>query len=352
MAGNVREWCENADAEGKRYILGGGWSDLTYAFNDAYAQPAFDRSSINGIRLVKYLRDEPNLALSARPLEQAYRDYSKEQPVSSAVFETFRRMYDYDRTPLNPKVESRDTTPESWVTEKVSFDAAYGHERMLAYLFLPKHREGRLQTVVYFPGDGGVNVRSSAGVATGSAVDFVIKSGRAVIWPIYKSTYERSDSLVNTIPNESIGYRDHVLMWAKDLRRSMDYLATRTEIDTARFAYFGVSWGGRLGGLIPAIEPRFRTAVYFVAGLRMQRPRPEADPFNFLPRITIPVLLLDAKYDNYFPVETSQKPFFRLLGTPPEQKRYVVYEGGHALPRTQLIAESLAWLDKYLGPVR
>jgi formylglycine-generating enzyme required for sulfatase activity/dienelactone hydrolase len=352
MAGNVREWCLNEDAKGERYILGGGWSDPTYSFNDAYAQSPFDRSPINGIRLVKLLRDEPNLALASRPLEQAYRDYSKEQPVSGELYETFRRMYDYDRSPLNAKVESRDTTPADWVTEKVSFDAAYGRERVLAYLFLPKRHQGPFQTVVYFPGDGGVHVRSSAGPATGSQVDFFIKSGRAVIWPIYKSTHERSDSMESTVPNLSIFYRDHVVMWAKDMRRSMDYLATRADIDTARFAYFGVSWGGRLGGLMPAIEPRFKTVVLFVAGLRFQRPRPEADPFNFLPRVTVPVLMLDAKYDNYFPIETSQKPFFRLLGTPADRKRYVVYEGGHILPRTQLITESLAWLDKYLGPVR
>ena len=352
MAGNVREWCENADAEGRRYILGGGWSDPTYAFNDAYAQPPGDRSPTNGIRLAKYLHDEPNLTTATRPLEQARRDYAKEQPVSNAAFEPLRRMYDYDHTPLNPRVESRDTTPESWVTERVSFDAAYGHERVIAYLFSPKGHKGPLQTVVFFPGDGGVNVRSSAAVASGRSVDFVIKSGRAVLWPIYKSTYERSDSLPNTIPNESIKYRDHVLMWAMDVRRSMDYAATRSDIDTTRFVYFGVSWGGRLGGLIPAVEPRFKAVVLFVAGLRQQRARPEADPFNFLPRVTQPVLMLDAKYDNYFPVESSQKPFFRLLGTPADQKRYVLYEGGHILPRTQLIAESLAWLDKYLGPVR
>jgi predicted alpha/beta-fold hydrolase len=72
---------------------------------------------------------------------------------------------------------------------------------------------------------------------------------------------------------------------------------------------------------------------------------------NFLPRIKIPTILLDAKYDQIFP-ETSQKPFFHLLGSPPDRKRYVVYEGGHILPRTQLIRESLDWLDKYLGPVK
>jgi hypothetical protein len=62
--------------------------------------------------------------------------------------------------------------------------------------------------------------------------------------------------------------------------------------------------------------------------------------------------MLNAKYDQIFPTGTAQKPFFQLLGSPPDRKRYVVYEGGHILPRTQLIRESLDWLDKYLGPVR
>ena len=39
------------------------------------------------------------------------------------------------------------------------------------------------------------------------------------------------------------------------------------------------------------------------------------------------------------------------LGTPADQKRYVLYEGGHFVPKTQLITESLNFLDKYLGPV-
>ena len=38
------------------------------------------------------------------------------------------------------------------------------------------------------------------------------------------------------------------------------------------------------------------------------------------------------------------------LGTPAEDKKWVVYDGGHSVPRTQRIRESLAWLDRYLGP--
>jgi pimeloyl-ACP methyl ester carboxylesterase len=76
------------------------------------------------------------------------------------------------------------------------------------------------------------------------------------------------------------------------------------------------------------------------------------EPINFLPRITQPVLMLNGQYDHYFPVESSQRPMFRLLGTPADRKRQVISEGGHFVPRPQLVRETLDWLDRYLGPVR
>ena len=233
LAGNVREWCENAGGSG-RFILGGGWSDPAYMFNVPYTQSAFDRSEINGVRLVSYLYEEPNMALAMRHVESTSRDFSKETPVSDAVFDGFRPMYDYDRTPLNVKVESRDTSSVDWRVEKVTFDAAYGNERVAAYLYLPRNASPPYQTVVYFPGSIAMLTRSSAGLAGSRWFDFFVKNGRAVLWPIYKSTYERGDAVTSYRAEETILYRDHVLMWAKDMRRAIDYLGTRGDIDTTR----------------------------------------------------------------------------------------------------------------------
>jgi hypothetical protein len=61
--------------------------------------------------------------------------------------------------------------------------------------------------------------------------------------------------------------------------------------------------------------------------------------------------MLNGRYDHYYPVETSQRPLFELLGTPPEHKECHVYEGGHNVPTTTLILKTLDWLDEYLGPV-
>jgi len=90
--------------------------------------------------------------------------------------------------------------------------------------------------------------------------------------------------------------------------------------------------------------------VLYVAGLTMGRSRPEADPFNYLSRVKLPVLMMNGKYDFFYPVDVAQRPFFNGLGTPKDRKEWNVYEGGHDVPRTDLIAQTLGWLDKYLGP--
>ena len=101
-----------------------------------------------------------------------------------------------------------------------------------------------------------------------------------------------------------------------------------------------------MGGIIPAVEPRIKASMLYVAGLTMERGRPEVDPFNYLPHVRTPVLMLNGKYDFFFPSASSQEPFYKRLGTPTADKKYILYEGGHDVPRTELIKESLAWLDK------
>ena len=347
LAGNVREWSFNECTRGGRFILGGGWNDPAYAFNDAYAQTAFDRSETNGFRCIKYLESEERRAGLEKAIEMPFRDFLREKPVSDETFALFLNQYAYDKTGLNAVIES-SKEEEEWIREKVTFDAAYGNERMMAYLFLPKKGNPPYQTVIYFPGSNAIHNRSSESLRPSS---FLLKSGRAFIYPIYKSTYEREDDLKSDYANETNFWKEHVIMWAKDLSRSIDYLESRDDIDADNLAYYGASWGGAMGGIMLAVETRFKASVLLIAGLEFRRSLPEVDPVNFLPRIKTPLLMLNGKYDFFFPYETSQLPFFTLLGTPKENKQIFVYEGGHSVPGTQIVKETLAWLDRYLGPV-
>ncbi len=82
-------------------------------------------------------------------------------------------------------------------------------------------------------------------------------------------------------------------------------------------------------------------------------PQPEVDPVYYLPHNHVPTLLIAGRDDYIVPVETSQKPLMRLLGTRPEDKRHVILECGHApSPVQDVIRQVVPWLDRYLGPVR
>jgi len=185
--------------------------------------------------------------------------------------------------------------------------------------------------------------------------DFLLKSGRAVLFPIYKGTFERQDDLKPGGPggNPPASWRDHMIAWSKDLSRSLDYLQTREDIDRTKMAYLGFSWGGGIAPVLLAVEGRFKAAILSSGGFWFGRPLPEADGINFVTRVKIPVLLLNPRYDDLFPVESSQLPLFRLLGTPERGKKHVIYESGHGnLPHREEVRETLDWLDKYLGPVK
>jgi eukaryotic-like serine/threonine-protein kinase len=131
----------------------------------------------------------------------------------------------------------------------------------------------------------------------------------------------------------------------------MDYLETRADVDHSRLAFYGVSLGALWGPIFLAIEPRFRTAILVVGGLPRTPSAPEVDPIHFAPRVRMPVLMLNGRYDFGFPLQSSQVPLFRLLGTPEKDKRHVVFESAHDVPRNGLIREVLEWLDQRMGAV-
>jgi len=347
MAGNAKEWCSNAAGD-RRYILGGAFNEPIYMFNDADAQPPFLRDATFGFRLAQYSRPVRQDLLD--PLQREMRDYSREHPVDDSAFRIYAGLYGYDKKELRSRVESV-TEADRWRIERVSFDAAYRGERMSALIFTPKDVPPPWQVVVHFPGSGALHARSSAEVGT-ATFSFLLKSGRAVVYPIYKSTYERGDGLASDNQDRTRNYRDHVLMWVQDLSRALDYVGTRRDLDDKRIAFHGVSWGGALGPVIAAVEPRIRAVVLVSGGLEFQSTLPEVDPLNFAPHVRQPTLMLNGRYDFFFPVETSQLPLFRALGAPARDKRQVIAEGGHWPPQDLLVKETVDWLDRYLGPVR
>jgi formylglycine-generating enzyme required for sulfatase activity/dienelactone hydrolase/predicted Ser/Thr protein kinase len=349
MAGNVKEWVWNEAEPGKRYILGGAWDEPNYMFVDPDAQTPFLRASNVGFRCVKYI-DPASISQASDPVLSPRRDLSQVKPVSQELFLAYRSAYSYDKTPLNASVEHLDSGDDAWTTERITYPAAYGNEKAVTYLFLPKKGKPPFQTVIFFPGSNALLLRTFTPYST-AALDALLKSGRAVLYPVYKGTYERGDGMEDDTATMSSTWRDHVIMWAKDASRAIDYAETRPELDHEKLAYYGYSWGSVMGGLIPALDTRIKVNLLALGGLNYERSLPEVDIINFLPHVRQPTLMLNGHYDFYFPVVSNQEPFFRLLGSPKDQKKHLIYETGHNIPRNELIKENLNWLDQYLGPV-
>jgi eukaryotic-like serine/threonine-protein kinase len=355
MAGNVREWCFNETSRG-RLIRGGGWEDNAYMFGDPAQAPPMDRSPKNGFRSALYVSPADIPASAFQPIAFGERrDFYKEVPVSEPVFEAYREQFAYDRTDLRSRVEQRYDNPAGWIRERVTFDAAYGGERVIMTLFLPAHVPPPYQTVIYVPGSASL-AQSSSGELEGyyefpMFLSFVVKSGRAVAYPVYKGTFERGNPalLPMHLGEETYQYTEFLVQVVKDFRRSVDYLESRSDIDSRKLAYYGMSWGGLLGAIVPAVEPRLGASVLAGAGLT-GRGRPEASQINYITRVRTPTLMLGGKYDAFFGGRI--RPMFDLLGTAGADKQLKLYETDHVPPRNELIKETLDWLDRYLGPVR
>ena len=338
MAGNVREWVLNPIAD-QRYILGGAWSDPRYMFSLPYAAPPENRSPKNGLRCASYAEESADV-LGAE-LEVIATAHERE-PVDDAVFRLYRDLYSYEKTPLNPEVESVEETAH-WRRETISLDVPYGNDPIIAHLFLPKAGNPPYQAVVYYPGMYAFEAESSRDMET-KWFDFIVRTGRAVVHPVYEGMYERRATRGLL--------REQVIHWTMDIGRSIDYLETRGDIDATRLAYYGFSFGAWNGPIFTAIETRFKASVFLSGGLWLER-APEIEPANFAPRATVPVLMVNGRDDFWFPLEGSQLPLFRLLGAPDRDKRHEALEGGHNPNDWQeVVKEVLDWLDRYLGPVR
>jgi cephalosporin-C deacetylase-like acetyl esterase len=347
MAGNVKEWCLNSLGD-RKFILGGASTDMPYMYNEPDARPPFDRSATNGLRLIKSASPEPLSATLNVPLSFQKSDYRSFKPVPDSVFQMYERMYAYDRSPLDAKIESEDDSSPYWREQRITFNAAYGNERVIAHLFLPKNVAAPYQTIVYFPHSGAQSFHTLE-PSQAAMIDFLMKSGRALMFPIYKDTYER---LGNPPDAGTVAERDETIEQADDLRRSVDYLETRNDIDRERLAYFSISWGSEMGPIMTSLEKRFKVAVFAAGGCDPDAVLPEADPMNFAPHVKIPVLLINGRYDFVFPLDTCQEPLFRSIGSPAQDKSHVLYDTGHAPPLLPMMKDTLNWLDHYLGPVR
>ncbi len=298
---------------------------------------------------IQYTKD-----LTESPYDINQRNLHEAKPVSDNEFDLLARghfSYDHEM-PLNVEQIDISDISNDYRKEKITINAAYDGERMDLFILLPKGGDFSppYQPVIIFPSANGLAKRSNSEISEAALKLFLVKSGRAVIFPVYKGMYSRAPLpyewtlKMGTLP---------VFKWGKDWMRTVDYLKTRNDIDVDKLSFFGYSLGGCIGAYISGPEKQpFKACVLRGGGIALfdTKPPPEYDPVNYLPRIKIPVLMINGQNDALLPLDASQKPMYDLLGTASEDKHHVViYEGKHVVPREKLEKETLQFLDRYLG---
>ncbi len=346
LAGNVKEWTANPLRDGYG-VIGGSWADPLYLYSGYGALSPTASAAGVGFRCVRVPHPSSGDQGAFRVrLETRTPRYTA---VAAAAFPALLAHYRYDQRPLKAQVVETVETPD-WVRHKVRYVALEG-DTALAYLYLP-HRAARpLQTIVFVPSTQAFQTRSIA-IEVERVIGPNIKAGRAALAVVFRGMAERAFGPEWEPPAPpSVRFRDLMVLHATELRRGLDYLATRDDIDMRRLGYVGVSWGAgsRIG--FAAVDDRFRAVVLIGGGIdeRVQPTLPEAANFNFAPYIRAPKLLLNGADDEEHPWFTRGLPLWNLLREP---KELMLVPGAGHIPALEIRVPAInRFLDHHFGPV-
>jgi len=346
MAGNVSEWTMNDSSEG--YLAtGGAWGDPTYTFAQYGGRPGFFNSDKLGFRLALSAPGATGDQGGSR-IEIA-NEIPTYLPTPVSTFNTLAAAYRYEPAPLDARIEETVETPD-WKREKITFNGA-GGERAIAYLYLPHHVARPLQVLHYVPGgDVASGFRSITDSMDERMAPFV-KLGRAAFGVVLKGYIGRlRPAGTALLDGTTVEYLEHVVERTTELRRGLDYLETRPDLDRTRIGFVGPSTGAQIGLILAALETRYRTVVLIGAGVPIGYTRviEQANPVNFASHVRAPKLIVQGRYDEDSPLRTAAEPLFKVLTEP---KQLVLYDGGHVPPLEIVVKAASAWFDDTLGRV-
>jgi uncharacterized protein len=134
--------------------------------------------------------------------------------------------------------------------------------------------------------------------------------------------------------------KDGIVQEVKEMRRGIDLLVARPEVDPSRLGYAGFSWGGSVGAIFSGIERRVHSFV-----LMSLVPHLSSDAVNYLPHAAPSALFLQAGEQDTRPNPKDTQEAFETASSP---KKLQLYPTEHDLD-DQARADMRAWLVQRLG---
>ncbi len=256
--------------------------------------------------------------------------------------------YDYDQSfPLEAKVDT--LKPNLF---HVTYNSTHGL-RVPALLSLPRRGIRPYPVVIMLHGIG--DQKNADYMMLGDSI--FSAAGFAVFRPDIEFHGERARTKFSFKESKKYRYtfRDALVQTVFDLRRAVDYLDTRPDIDSTKTAFLGISLGGIIGTVFCGVEKRVEFPIITLAGggmryalgkdglkERVKEMLAPIEPLNFVAQISPrPVLFQNAKKDEIIPKTSTML----LYATAKEPKEIIWYDAHHHMPPRPAFRDAVEWLQ-------
>ena len=209
---------------------------------------------------------------------------------------------------------------------------------MTVHLYLPKGIDASkgYQTIVYFPGGDAEMLPRIRPLAEEYGLDAIVRSGRAVLQPVYQGTYERRYASFDA--DDRTSEERHICL-GQDLMCAIDYLQQRGDINMDQVGYHGFSRGPTAVAASwrsNHASARLCSRPVGCRSLPLRKERAVLEWRHYLPQIQAPLLMINGQADPIFPVKESQEPMFRLDRQPNQRALHTSEWPSHASARGQI----------------
>ena len=275
-----------------------------------------------------------------------------------------RRLFDYDQNaPVDVKevgVINRNGIQIHDITY-----ASPKNGRVSAYLVVPAEK-GRFAGIVF--GHWGMGTR------TEFLPEAILYAQAGVVSLLVDDLDVRPAPWRRSAPgSEPEAVRNNFIQSVVDLRRGIDLLRARADVDPNRIAYVGHSAGAHWGAILSAVDRRLKTVVLMAGvpsettillesddpdyvGFRESTPKEVLDKYfktvasldaiNMVSHAApTPLLFQFARFERYFNEAAMQ----RYAQAASEPKLVLWYDTGHELNDTRAFVDRANWLRKYIG---
>jgi len=267
------------------------------------------------------------------------------------------KYYNYDKDlPLHDSINLIDETID-FKLYKFNYRSVH-YKKVTGLLSVPNNANKPVPVIILLHGLG--DKKTVDYIEYGN--DFLLKNGYAVLRIDISNHGERFENEYEFDFTGKNKYwtRNIISQTVFDLRRAVDFINSRKELDSEKIGFFGISLGGITGIIFCGVENRVKVPVFVLAGGQMNllfgKKALSAtakdyvsiiEPINYVKQISPrPLLMLNAEEDEIVPPIMSKL----LYNKAKKPKKIIWYPAKHhTIPQDKIYQKGVDWFDEYLN---